>query len=199
MSGFLVVLEGIDGSGKSTLAAGLADALEGEGRRVVRTREPTDGPYGRRIREIARGGRDLLKPEDELALFHADREAHVRDVVRPALAGGAVVVQDRSYFSTVAYQGEQGLDRDRILTESRAIAPTPDLLLVLDVPVEIALARINADRVQGADDFERADVLRRIRQVFVGLRDAVVLDGRMGPDALLREALAVVHRTIGGA
>ena len=192
MSGVLVVLEGIDGSGKSTLARRLVDALSREGRSVVSTREPTDGPIGREIRALARGGRATVAPADELALFHADRRAHVADVVRPALARGDVVIQDRSYFSTVAYQGERGLDRSQILDESEAIAPRPDVLIVVDVPVHVALARI-VTRANGADEFEKASALERIRSVFLSFEDAVVLDGQLSPEVLEASALAAIR------
>src|SRR6185295_18467812 len=96
----LIVLEGIDGGGKTTLRQGLAAALRGDGHDVVETKEPTDGPLGRRIREIAAGkdGREAVTPEEELRLFHEDRRIHVKDLVLPALERGAVVLQDRSFF-----------------------------------------------------------------------------------------------------
>lgn len=194
MKGLLVVLEGIDGTGKTTLAAGLEAALSERGRRVVRTREPTDGPFGRRIRALAAGGRDGITAEEELALFHADRREHVATVVRPALASGAVVVQDRSYFSTIAYQGERGLDRARILEDSERIAPRPDVLLILDLPVDEALRRISTQRPDGADDFEKAEALARIRQIFLTFEAAEVLDARDAPETLLARALAIIDR-----
>ncbi|MCK6550398.1 dTMP kinase [Myxococcota bacterium] len=203
MRGRLIVLEGIDGSGKTTLAKGLVRALEVRGHGVVSTREPTDGPLGRQIRQIAATGRDGVTPEQELELFHQDRAAHVRDVVRPALADGKIVVQDRSYFSTIAYQGERGLDRGRILAMSEQIAPRPDLLLVVDVPAELAVERIHRSRGSVADDFEKVESLRRIRDVFLGFAHdapgdgAVVLDGRLGVDALLARALDAVDAHLG--
>ncbi len=192
VNGFLVVLEGIDGSGKTTLAANLAAALNDEGRTVVQTREPTDGPIGARIRALARSGRESVTPEEELALFQADRKAHVEEVVRPALARGDVVIQDRSYFSTVAYQGERGLSRAEILSSSEAIAPKPDILLVVDVPVEVALQRIRQTRAEGPDAFERALTLHRIREVFLSFAEAVILDGRLSPSRLTEVALEAI-------
>jgi dTMP kinase len=104
-TGLLVVIEGIDGAGKTTLRAGLAAALRSEGHEVVETKEPTDGPLGQEIRRLARVGRDTVTPEAELELFLRDRAQHVAELVLPALARHAVVLQDRSYYSTVAYQG----------------------------------------------------------------------------------------------
>ena len=187
-AGVLVVLEGIDGSGKSTLARGLVEAVEARGFRVVRTREPTDGPIGKQIRALAASGRSSVTPEQEFQLFHEDRRAHVRDLVRPALARGDVVIQDRSYFSTVAYQGQRGLDRARLLRESEAIAPRPDVLFVIDLPVEQAMDRIRTTR-SSADDFETRATLEEVRRAFLSFDGAVVLDGTQPAEEVLRSAL----------
>lgn len=191
--GFLLVLEGVDGSGKTTLARSLAQVLSARGYEVVSTREPTDGPYGRQIRALAATGRGAVTAEEELQLFHQDRQAHVAQVVRPALDRGAVVIQDRSYFSTIAYQGERGLDRSQILRQSQAIAPAPDLLLVVDVPAEVAVERIRVSRGAAPDDFEGQQALARIREVFRGFREAVVLDGREAPEVVLAQALQILE------
>jgi dTMP kinase len=196
--GVLIVLEGIDGSGKTTLAGGLARAIEASSRRVVVTKEPTDGPIGRQIRELARKGRDSVSADEEFELFHRDRIEHVNSLVRPSLAAGAVVIQDRSYFSSYAYQGERGVDRARILSLSEAIAPRPDVLLVVDVPAEVALERIKKTRgVAGADDFETIESLRRIRQVFLDLPEAVILDGTARTEDVLLRAMSVVSQKLG--
>jgi dTMP kinase len=184
----LIVLEGIDGSGKSTLAGGLAKELEARGFRVVRTREPTDGPIGRQIRALAASGREGVTPEQEFQLFHEDRKVHVAEVVRPALARGHVVIQDRSYFSTVAYQGQRGLDRARLLRESESIAPRPDVLLVIDLPADVAVERIRASR-RSTDDFESRSTLEEVRRAFLAFEGAVILDGTRTSDEVLRSAL----------
>lgn len=187
--GFLVVLEGIDGTGKTTLANALESMLVSRGHRVVQTREPTQGPYGLRIRQIAANGREHVSAEEEFQLFHADRKEHVERVVRPALESGAIVIQDRSFYSTVAYQGERGLDRARLLAESRAIAPDADLLFVVDLAPEAALRRIRASRGMGGDDFERAEALHRVRASFLSLPNKIVLDGSKLPGDVALEAL----------
>jgi dTMP kinase len=187
----LIVLEGIDGSGKTTLARGIGERLRALGHRVVLTKEPTDGPLGKKIREIAARGRDTVTKEEELELFHQDREHHVRELVRPSLAGGAIVIQDRSFYSTVAYQGERGFDREALLARERTIAPDPDLLFVVDVPAETAVERIRTNRASG-DDFERLETLQRIRRVFLDLPTATVLDGQLAPDTLVEKAMTVI-------
>ena len=195
-TGLLVVLEGIDGSGKSTLARGLCRSIREGGREVVSTREPTDGPIGRRIRALASSGRESVSPEEEFELFHEDRKTHVDLVVRPALARGSVVVQDRSYFSTVAYQGQRGLDREELLRKSRAIAPEPDILLIVDLPVDVALKRIRKGRDQGADGFETRATLESVRRQFLAFPGATVLDGAQTPEDVLRCALGIVRERL---
>jgi dTMP kinase len=185
----LVVFEGIDGGGKSTLSRALASELRGRGHEVLETREPTDGPIGRQIRALAASGRDQVSPDEEFRLFHEDRKIHVLEVVRPALARGAIVLQDRSHWSSYAYQGERGVDRARILAESRAIAPEADVLFVIDLPAEVALERIQKQRGSETDDFERLESLRRIREVFRGIPRAVVLDGGRPPSEVAQAAL----------
>ncbi len=165
-----MVLEGIDGAGKSTQAARLAAALRAAGYDVVASREPTGGPYGQRIRELARGGRAGVTAEEELALFLADRREHVEGVIRPALAAGKVVLLDRYYLSTMAYQGALGLDVKDIQTKNEAFAPPPDLALILTLPVHDALARIAGNRPGGPDAaFELADYLERVAAIFASM------------------------------
>src|SRR4051812_21288936 len=95
----LIAFEGIDGSGKSTQAAMLGAWLNGQGREVVLTKEPTNGPHGTRLRQPFMAGR--LSPREELDCFVADRREHVESLIKPALARGAVVIVDRYYYSTV--------------------------------------------------------------------------------------------------
>jgi len=187
--GRLIVVEGIDGSGKSTLVAGLAEALRARGVDAVATKEPTDGPHGRRIRALAAAG-ERLPPEEELALFEKDRAAHTVELVRPALAAGRWVVQDRGFHSTAAYQGARGLDRDWILRRSGALAPEPDVLLWLDLPVEAALARVDGrgDR----DAFESQ--LEAVSAYFASMEGAVRLDAAQPAEDLVQLALAVLDR-----
>lgn len=188
-----MVLEGIDGAGKTTLRAGLARELRQRGYEVIETKEPTDGPLGQRIREIAKTGRDAVTAEEELRLFHEDRREHVQTLVLPSLERGAIVLQDRSYFSTIAYQGERGLDRAALLEQSERIAPRPDVLLVCDLPPEVSLARVGA---RGArDDFEALEPLRRVREAFLALPGKTLIDATQPADRMLEQALAaVLHR-----
>ena len=164
--GFLLVLEGIDGSGKSTLARRLAAWLRERGREVITSREPTDGPHGTALRQSAKTGR--LSLEAELDLFQKDRAEHVAKLIAPALACGAVVILDRYYFSTAAYQGARGLDPQAIIAANEKFAPIPDLVLLLDLDPAAGAARIHR-RGDVLDDFEALDYQREVRRIFLSL------------------------------
>ncbi len=189
--GALVAVEGIDGAGKTTQARLLADALRALGREVVLTKEPTDGPIGRRIRETARTGR--LPPEQELELFLQDRREHVETLIRPALARGAVVIVDRYFYSTAAYQGSRGLDPARIVARNLEFAPVPDLVLLFRVEPEVGVGRVRG-RDGAENHFERLEDLRRCAVVFDGLDRPEVraVDASRPIDAVQAEALAAV-------
>ncbi len=166
MAGTLVAFEGVDGAGKTTQLARLAAVLRARGAEVVTTKEPTDGPIGRRIRETARTGR--LPAEQELELFLADRREHVAGLVAPALARGAVVLIDRYFYSTAAYQGARGLDPRDIVARNLAFAPVPDLVLLFQLPPELGLRRVRGR--DGAENlFEKLADLEACDLVFRAL------------------------------
>ena len=162
--GLLIVFEGIDGTGKSTQLPLLAADLRRRGFQVVETREPTNGQYGRRIRELFTN-RHQVTPEEELDLFLKDRREHVDRVIEPALAAGRIVLTDRYYFSTAAYQGAAGLDPQAVLAANR-FAPEPDLVLLLTIPVQESLRRIRTLRGEVPNDFEQAGQLERVARLF---------------------------------
>jgi dTMP kinase len=166
--GLFIVLEGIDGTGKSTQARRLGEWFEKQGREVVISREPTDGPWGRKLRESAATGR--LSPQDELQYFLNDRRQHVEEKIVPALAAGKVVILDRYYFSTMAYQGARGFDPAEIRRMNEAFAPVPDLLLILDLDVDTAHDRIG-HRGDSTNEFEKHESLTRCREIFLSLKD----------------------------
>ncbi|BCO09197.1 hypothetical protein GF1_15730 [Desulfolithobacter dissulfuricans] len=162
--GLLIALEGIDGTGKSTQIKLLADYLRQKGCEVVVTREPTDGPWGRRIRELYKD-RSSCTPEEELEMFINDRRDHVREVIEPALASGKIVLTDRYYFSTAAYQGAAGMDVDHIFACNR-FAPQPDLVILLSMDPGTSIRRIAEIRGEKPNDFEQVDQLRQVAAIF---------------------------------
>lgn len=195
--GSFVVLEGIDGSGKSTQLRRLAATLEAAGHAVLATHEPSDGPIGRRIREIARSG-ETLPPQQELEWFMEDRAEHLRDVIQPALAAGRTVVCDRYYLSTVAYQGARGLDWRAILSDSEARFPQPDLALILEIDAASGLARTRT-RGEGADPaFENLEFLERVAVIFAAIDRPWIkrIDATGDPDSI---SLAITATTKGTA
>lgn len=165
--GLFIVIEGIDGTGKSTQARRLGEWFVQQGREVVLSREPTDGPWGKKLRDSAATGR--LSAHDELEYFLNDRREHVENLIHPALAAGKVVILDRYYFSTMAYQGARGFDVAEIRKRNEAFAPRPDLLLILDLDVESAHARIGV-RGDCTNEFEKHENLTRCREIFLSLR-----------------------------
>ena len=176
--GLLIVLEGIDGSGKTTQARSLLRRLRSRGWEAVFFREPTRGRWGREIkRKAARA--DSLTPSEELDLFVKDRRENVEKNLKPALRKGKVVVLDRYYFSTIAYQGAKGIDPRRIRRLNEAFAVKPDLVVVLDVAAGEGLARI-AGRKTRDELFEREDYLARVAKIFKSFRGPGIihLDGR---------------------
>lgn len=193
--GTLVALEGLDGSGKTTQLPALVAALRAAGRDVVPTREPTGGPHGRRIREMARSGH-LVAPDVELRWFCEDRREHVAQVIAPALAAGRTVVTDRYYLSTVAYQGARGLDWRGVLAESEREFPIPDLALIFEVPPGVGLARVRARGAPAEPAFERAEYLVRVAAIFAAIeRDYVVrIDATGAAEAVAAAALASLAR-----
>lgn len=193
--GFLLALEGIDGAGKSVQARAVAAALEARGLEIVLTREPTDGPWGRRIRESAMGIR--MSPEAELEAFLEDRRQHVRELIRPSLDAGRIVITDRYYFSTVAYQGARGFDPEQLLRTNEAFAPEPSLLVVLNLSPTEALSRIGVRDGQ-ANAFETLSQLTRTREIFDGLNKPylVRLDSTRPREELTAEILFCLSRAV---
>lgn len=195
--GILIAVEGIDGTGKSTQLRLLAEELTRRGYPVVATREPTDGPYGRKIRELY-VNRQQVTPAEELALFMADRREHVQEVIAPALAAGKIVLTDRYYFSTAAYQGAAGHDPEAVLRENESFAPEPDLVLMLELPPAVGIERIQSLRGDALNDFEQEHNLSRVAAVFASLeRPCIVrIDGTQEVRAVHRRILEQVEKVL---
>jgi dTMP kinase len=162
--GLLIVFEGTDGTGKSTQLKLLADNLTKKGIDVISSFEPTNGPYGQKIRSLY-SNREASSREDELELFLADRKEHVQNLIAPALAAGKVVLLDRYYLSTIAYQGAAGLNPAEILAKN-AFAPEPDLALLFYAPIATGASRITEGRGDSLNDFEKEDYLCKVKKQF---------------------------------
>jgi dTMP kinase len=177
--GRFISFEGGEASGKSVQAKRLADALRGRGLEVVLVREPGGTPAGERIREILLHGREIaLTPEAQALLFSASRAQLVRETVRPALERGAVVIVDRYFDSTLAYQGAALGADDRGLREITRFAvgsTIPDKTFLLDVPVDVILERGRArskDRTWDRYEVPERDLHDRVREGYLALARA---------------------------
>ena len=168
-SGILIAVEGIDGAGKTTQVQLLKEALQRAGETAVTSKEPTSGPWGRKIKASARNGR--LSLEQELDAFIHDREEHVRDLIGPALREGKIIILDRYFYSTIAYQGSRGADVAAIKRQMEELFPTPDMVVLLDLDPLIALRRISELRSESPNEFERVDGLNVARSIFNSLED----------------------------
>ncbi len=162
MNGLFITFEGTEGGGKSTQIARLAERLTALNLKVRQMREPGGTPIGEEIRHLLKHSEanHAMAPETELLLMNASRAQLVREVIRPALAAGEVVLCDRFYDSTVAYQGYgRGLDLTHVQSViDFAIGETkPDLTLLLHVPVAVSETRRSLRGEEQRDRFEEAD------------------------------------------
>ena len=162
--GVLIVFEGIDGAGKSTQAEILLDRLKAKGYDVAYFREPSESKWGREIKKRALRA-DSLSPEEELELFQKDRRENVERNLKPALEERKVVILDRYYYSTIAYQGAKGIDKEMIKKANEEFIVKPDLVFILDIDAKRGLERIQ-DRKKKDKLFEREDYLVKVRRIF---------------------------------
>ena len=180
--GFFITFEGIEGCGKSTQVRLLSALLKEGGTPCVVTREPGGTQIGAKIREILLNpDNTAMAPEAELLLYAADRAQHMREVIKPALDSGKIVVCDRFTDATMAYQGVgRGLDVALIneLNRIASLGITPDLPLLLDCPAEIGIERAldrNSKNGHAKDDrFEREAMAfhQKVRDGYVGIAKA---------------------------
>ncbi|MCU1437213.1 MAG: tmkA [Naasia sp.] len=175
MTGLFVTLEGGDGSGKSTQAELLAAWLTERGQTVLRTREPGGSDLGLELREIVLHRRGEIDPRAEALLYAADRAHHIATVVRPALARGEVVLQDRYLDSSVAYQGAgRTLDPAQIrdLSLWAAEGLLPGLTVLLDLDPAAARVRLGERTMYDRLEAEQADFHQRVRDAYLRLAGA---------------------------
>ncbi len=172
--GRFVTIEGGEGAGKSTQARRLQAMLEAHGHDVLLTREPGGTPGAEALRSLLLTGEFEWTPLAETLLHFAARADHVAQVIRPALDAGRWVVCDRFSDSTMVYQGAgQGADIADIAALTAMLRLRPDLTLVLDVPVEVSMARM-ARRGIAPDRYERLGetFFARLRQGFIDVAEA---------------------------
>jgi dTMP kinase len=171
--GYLIVFEGIDGTGKSTHCRLLEDYVKSRGATVRRLFEPTKGKWGMKIRNILQEGRGDVSPEEELSWFINDRKEDVEKNIKPALANNEIVILDRYYYSTAAYQGALGLDPEKICRENEVFSPKPDIVFLFTASPEKCLERIQSTRTEKSS-FERLDYLEKVQHIFDSFKEPVI-------------------------
>jgi dTMP kinase len=194
MKGLFITFEGIEGSGKSTQAKLLFEYLQRKDEKVVLTKEPGGTEAGSQIRKLILESKQVF-PIAELFLFLADRNQHIQELILPAIEKGSVVICDRFYHSTFAYQiyGRQmngGMVKQ--MNEFAIEGTKPDLTFLIDVPVEVGFKRkkgmgVMLDRIE----VEEKNFHERIRQGYLKLaeedKEIIVIDGMKKEEEIHRE------------
>lgn len=193
--GLFVTFEGGDGVGKTTQISLLRTALESTGVNVTVTREPGGTPFGNEIRELVLHSREHIAPRAEALLYAADRAHNVATIVRPALERGEVVLQDRYFDSSVAYQGAGrvlGSEDIKRISLWAADDLVPDLTVLLDLDEVAAVERLTAqDKPFDRFESEKSEFHARVRRAFLDIAAAepqrfLVLDASQAPDVIGR-------------
>jgi len=171
MAGLFITVEGSEGAGKTTNLEFIRQRLAAAGKEPVLTREPGGTALGEQVRELLLGHKhDGMADDTELLLMFAARAEHLAKVIRPALDAGRVVLCDRFTDATYAYQGGgRGIAQDRIATLEDWVqgALRPDCVIVLDVPVDVGMARAGQRSAPDRFEREKMDFFERVRAAYL--------------------------------
>ena len=195
----LITFEGIDGSGKSTQAKRLYEYLKAKGYKVSLYRDPGSTPLAEKIRELLLSFE--MDPTTELLLFESARSSLVWERIFPDLKEGKIVILDRFIDSTTAYQGygrEINLGTVSILNHIAMRGRKPDITFLLNVPLEVALERIEGKKTR----FEDKDYLRKVRDAYLLMANQereriVLLDGNRDVERVFEDILKVLRERFG--
>jgi dTMP kinase len=209
-TGFFITFEGGEGAGKSTQVRHLAEALRSDGHDLLLTREPGGSPAAERMRAVLLDPALELDAMTQLMLFSAARRDHWVKTIAPALLRGAIVICDRFFDSTFAYQGAAGGVNEgdmRMMTKLALGDAAPDLTIILDIDPQIGLARAKARRGSSAtDSFEAQDIgfHYKIRQALLDIyarepERCAVVDARQSETELAAEIAAIVQTRLAAA
>jgi dTMP kinase len=193
----LINLEGIDGCGKSTQSQFLIEEFEKNDEKTILLKEPTNGKYGKKLWEMLRGKREATT-EEILELFVMDRKEHVNEKISPSLNEGKIVLMDRYYYSTMAYQAAAGIDVNRIRKDNE-FAPKPDIVLIFDLPADLAMKRVRGHSV--ADVFEKEEHLEKVRKAYLDLENdplVRIVDATRTPETIFEEVWKLVSEVKNG-
>ncbi len=202
--GLFITFEGIEGCGKSTQARMLKEFLINEGKSVFLTREPGGPKISEEIREILLSveNKEML-PQTEVLLYMASRSQHTGEWIIPELEKGKIVISDRYYDSTFAYQGAARKINGKLIDTIRRYATfglVPDITFLVDLPEEIGLSRIlakDADRLEQ----ESMEFHKRVRDGFLDLADKeperfVVLDGKKSINEIYNDVIDIIKKEL---
>ncbi|WP_457741403.1 dTMP kinase [Thermococcus sp.] len=205
--GTFIVLEGIDGAGKSTQAKLLKIWFEEKGYEVVLTKEPTDTAFGKLIRRLVlTGGREgiidgaKISHEAEALLFAADRAEHVDKLIKPSLEAGKIVISDRYFYSSLAYQWARGLDLEWLIDLNR-FAIRPDLVVLLDLPVKESMKRLKSRSIKS--EFDKIyELQRKVRENYLKLVERFpeikIVNALEDVDSVHKQIVALVEALLEG-
>lgn len=210
-NGVFCVIEGMDGAGKSTLLATFSDLIQKQQvdqpeinsairkineKGVIFLREPTDLPTGQKIRKRLT---ELPPPttQEWIELFREDRKANLYELVEPALTNDKIVIQDRYFYSTAAYQGVSAEGGSAAVLKEFDWCLKPDLLIFLQIDEDTAFKRINS-RAKAKETFEEIDQWRKIKQGYTQIlpRDTVVLDASLSSHDLAKEMIREIDKIL---
>jgi len=209
-----ITFEGTEGCGKTTQIYLLKEFLEQRGYSVMATREPGGTQIGDSIRKILLNSRNAhIDIKTELLLYQASRAQHIKDVIRPALERGCIVLCDRFTDATLAYQGyAQGISKDLIENLNRFATDslTPDFTVLIDCPAEIGLKRVQnrketINQGVGEDRFEEKSIAfhQMVRMGYLQIAECnsnriYIVDGRKDPSTVHQEIRSAVLKKIEG-
>ena len=193
-SSAFIVLEGIDGAGKTTIAKEIVNLLTAEGLKALYTYEPYTKDLTRALKKYGKA----LGGEMETLLMAADRYYHIKEVVRPALNSGKVVVSDRYYYSSMAYQGARGVDISWIKEVNKFVLE-PDVAIYIDVPPDLGFKRKtnSSTRLEYLEsDLEVIKAVRNIYKELVSSGDLIEIDGTQDLSKVIELIKKVLCRKI---
>ena len=192
MSGRFIVIEGLDGSGKSTQIRHLAEFLRAEGKQVIETFEPTNEGIGKEIRIILKERR-MIDPTEFQMLYVKDREEHVREVIKPALTQGKIILCDRYMVSTLAFGSIGGANLAKLRDANKEF-PVPELTIFIDVAPEECMKRIG--KRGEAELFEKEEKLKIARETYLRVGKEYpgfeVVDGNRGVEEIFEDIKKLV-------
>ena len=191
-----ITFEGIEGSGKSTQIQLLKEFFEKKAQKAFFTKEPGSSEVGKKIRSVLLNKENKIFPQTEIFLIFADRVQHVQEIIKPNINEGKIVISDRYYDSSIAYQGQrEGVDKTEIYELINMLdLPTPDITFLLDLPVDIGLKR--AKNRASLDRFESEEISfhEAVRQNYLDLQEQnleriVKIDALQTPDEIFSNIL----------